>query len=191
MRFERITTPSLFSDIANNGLKNYIEQAAAAGIIGGYADGTFKPNQNLTRAQAATILVRALGLKTDEVAPFDDIGNLQFNTKAEINAAYKYGIIKGDKGFFNPAKPVTRAQLAVMIERAYKNVTGVAYKASTNSPYTDLGNYNAEAVNAITMLYELNIATGSAGKFMPGSPTTRAQAAKMLVNFISISKQAK
>jgi hypothetical protein len=148
-------------------------------------------NQNLTRVQAAAILVRTLVLKMDEAAPLGDIGNFAAQTKAEIDAAYKYGIIKGDKGNFNPTKPVTRVQLALMIERAYKNATGVAYKASTKAPYTDLGNYDAEAVNAITMLYELNIATGSAGKFMPGSTTTRAQAAKMVVNFTSLSKQAK
>ena len=183
-------TPILFSDIANHGLKNYIEHAAVAGIIGGYTDGTFKPDQNLTRVQAATIIVRALGLKTEEVAPFGDVGNYADKTKADINAAYKYGIIKGNKGNFNPTDLVTRAQLALMIERAYVSVTGKAYKASTKAPYSDFGNYNAEVVNAISMLHEFDVATGFEGKFMPSSSTTRAQAAKMVVNFISIFKQA-
>jgi len=183
-------TPILFKDITNHGLKTYIEQAAAAGIIGGYADGTFKPDQNLTRVQAATILVNALGLKTEEVAPFGDIGNYADKTKANINAAYKYGIIKGNKGNFNPSDLVTRAQLALMIERAYGSITGKAYKASIKAPYSDFGNYNAEVVNAISMLYELDVATGFEGKFMPSSSTTRAQAAKMVVNFITVFKQA-
>lgn len=183
-------TPILFSDIANHGLKNYIEQAAVAGIIGGYADGTFKPDQKLTRVQAATIIVRALGLKTDEVAPFGDIANYADKTKADINAAYKYGISKGNKGNFNPTDLVTRAQLALMIERAYGSVKGKAYKASTKAPYSDFGSYNAEVVNAISMLHELEVATGFEGKFMPSSSTTRAQAAKMIVNFIPIIKKA-
>ncbi|MBO0587679.1 S-layer homology domain-containing protein [Sporosarcina sp. E16_8] len=183
-------TPIVFSDIANHGLKNYIEQAAAARIIGGYADGTFKPDQNLTRVQAVSLIVSALGLKTEDVAPFGDIGNYADKTKADINAAYKYGVIKGDKGNFNPTDLVTRAQLALMIERAYGSVTGKAYKASTKAPYSDFGNYNAEVVNAISMLHELDVATGFEGKFMPSSSTSRAQAAKMVVNFISIFKQA-
>lgn len=183
-------SPTLFTDIADHGLKNYIEQAAVAGIIGGYEDGTFKPNQNLTRVQAATIIVRALDLKTDEVAPFGDIGNYADKTKADINAAFKYGIIKGDKGNFNPTDLVTRAQIALMIERGYGSVTGKPYKASTKAPYSDFGSYNAEVVNAISMLHELNVVTGFEGKFMPNSSTTRAQAAKMIVNFISIFKQA-
>lgn len=182
--------PTVFSDIANHGLKSYIEQAAAAKIIGGYADGTFKPDQNLTRVQAVSIIVSALGLKTEELAPFGDIGNYADKTKADINAGYKYGIIKGNKGNFNPTDLVTRAQLALMIERAYGSVTGKAYKASTKAPYSDFGSYNAEVVNAISMLHELDVATGFQGKFMPSSSTTRAQAAKMIVNFTSIFKQA-
>jgi lysophospholipase L1-like esterase len=182
--------PTLFTDIAGHGLESYITKAAAAGIVGGYADGTFKPNQKLTRVQAATMIVRALDLKTDEVAPFGDITNYADQTKADINAAYKYGITKGDNGSFKPTAPVTRAQLALMIERAYEHVTGVPYKASQKAPYSDLGNYSAETVNAISMLHELNIASGFEGKFTPSNPTTRAQAAKMFVNFISISKQA-
>jgi len=182
--------PIVFTDIANHGLKTYIEQAAVAGIIGGYADGTFKPNQNLTRVQAAAIIVNALGLKTEEVAPFSDIGNYADKTKADINAAYKYGIVKGNKGNFNPSDLVTRAQVALMIERAYGIVTGEAYKATTKAPYSDFGNYNAEVVNAISMLHELDVATGFEGEFMPSSSTTRAQAAKMVVKFITVFKKA-
>lgn len=182
------TAKLLFTDIENNGLKMYIEQAAETGIIGGYPDGTFKPNQNLTRVQAVAILVRALKLETTEAAPFGDISGYAKQTEAEINAAYKYGIIKGDKGNFKPSEEVTRAQLALMIERASKIVTGKAYTANNKAPYSDLGNYNAETVNAISMLYDLNIATGFQGKFMPSSSTTRAQAAKMVVNFTTMLK---
>jgi len=76
------TIPTVFTDIGNHGLKSYIEQAAAARIIGGYADGTFKPDQNLTRVQAISIIVSALGLKTEEVAPFGDIGNYADKTQS-------------------------------------------------------------------------------------------------------------
>ncbi len=99
-------------------------------------------------------------------------------------------LLKGIKGTLILADLVTRAQLALMIERAYGSVTGKVYKASTKAPYSDFGSYNAEVVNAISMLHELDVATGFQGKFMPSSSTTRAQAAKMIVNFTSIFKQA-
>ena len=187
-KVEGVPVPALFTDIAGHGLANYIEQAAATGIVGGYADGTFKPNQSLTRAQAASMIVQALGLKTDEVAPFRDMANYAEKTKADINAAYKYGIAKGNNGYFKPNDAVTRAQLALMIERAYELSTGKPYKASQVAPFSDFGNYSADTVNAISMLYELNVANGFEGKFMPSSLTTRAQAAKMFVNFMSLNQ---
>ena len=119
----------MFTDIAGTNLKVYIEQAAAAGVVSGYKDGTFKPNQNLTRSQAASIIVRALNLKTDKEAPFGDIANFSKQTKAEINAAYKYGIVLGSDGNFKPNASVTRAELALMLERSYVLVTEASYKA--------------------------------------------------------------
>ena len=73
----------------------YIEQAATMGVVDGYQDGTFRPNHQLTRAQAASIIVQTLGLTTDEVAPFEDIANYTDKTKADINAAYHFGLAKG------------------------------------------------------------------------------------------------
>ncbi|WP_203247160.1 S-layer homology domain-containing protein [Sporosarcina beigongshangi] len=181
-------TPALFSDIAGTNLKAYIEQAAAAGIVSGYKDGTFKPNENLTRSQAASIIVRALGMKTDQAAPFGDIANFSNQTKAEINAAYKYGIILGSGGNFRPNAAVTRVELAMMLERSYVFATESSYKASGHPPFSDIGNYSAGTINAIAMVYELKIASGSAGKFMPNNPTTRGQAAKMFVNFMALSQ---
>lgn len=176
-------TPPLFSDIKGHWAEEYIEQAAIAGMLYGHKDGSFKPNKDLTRAQAASILVRALQLQTEEVAPFKDITSYDEKTVAEINAAYKYGLVKGSKGNFMPSKPVTRAQLALMIDRAYTVVTGEKYIVSGKAPYPDFGNADQETVNAITVLYELRIATGSAGKFNPSGFATRAHAAKMFVNF--------
>lgn len=160
-------------------------------LLNGTTTTTFSPQKHLTRAQAASLIVRALDLKTDEKAPFSDIANYADATKAEIAAAYKYGIVKGQNGNFSPNQNVTRAQLAIMIERAYEQYTGKSYTASLKAPYTDFGNYGPEAVNAISMLHDFNIATGSNGLFMPTQSTTRKQAAKILSNFIYTTKQAK
>jgi len=182
-------TPITFTDTAGHWAELYIQQAATMGIFSGYSDGTFKPNNNLTRAQAASMMVRALGLHTDEAAPFSDIANYDDATKAEIAAAYKYGIIKGNKGSFNPADKVTRAQIALMIARAYEYKTGSKYTASVKASFSDYGNYNAETVNAISMLSEFGVVSGFEGKFMPNDPTTRAQAAKIFVKLMEkISK---
>ncbi|HAU35537.1 MAG TPA: N-acetylmuramoyl-L-alanine amidase, partial [Lysinibacillus sp.] len=171
-----------FTDTANHWAKDYIQQAAEAGMMNGYPDGTFKPNQNVTRAQVASILVRSLGITTQEKAPFTDIANYDAKTQSEIAAAYAHGIIKGADGEFNPAKPVTLAELALMIERAYEQQFKQPYIVQGSSPFTDIASYNAETKHAITMLFELGIVSGNGQKYSPAASTTRGQAAKMMVN---------
>lgn len=184
-----ITVSTLFTDIAGHPAKEQIEKAVEAGLFKGYADGTFKPENSLTRAQATSILVRALGLKTDEKAPFKDISGYAAETQADISAAYKFGLVKGSEGKFSPSNQVTHAQIALMMERTYALKTGVKYKASNIAPYTDIGNYNAETVNAISMLYEQGITISESRKFMPNKPTTRAYAATILMGFMEKTQE--
>ncbi|WOV88057.1 S8 family serine peptidase [Sporosarcina oncorhynchi] len=178
--------PVIFTDVTDHWAELYIQKAVQLGLFKGYEDGTFKPNNQLTRAQAVSLIVRALGLETDEAAPFNDIGKYAEETQAEIAAAYKYGIVKGNNGSFKPAEKVTRAQIALMISRAYEYKIGETYTPTAIAPFSDYGNYNEETVSAISMLYELKIITGFEGKFMPQDPTTRAQAAKMFVNIMEL-----
>ncbi|MEK3978670.1 S8 family serine peptidase [Psychrobacillus sp. FSL K6-2836] len=177
--------PIIFTDVpAKHWAADYIQKAAQFGYMKGYPDGSFRPEQSLTRAQAASLIVRALKLETQEVAPFEDITNYAAETKSEIAAGYKYGIIKGDNGKFKPSEKVTRAQLALMIERAYAFKTGKKYTATKIAPFSDIAAYDEETINAISMLYELQVVDGSDGKFNPSNPTTRAQAAKIFTNFM-------
>ena len=172
-----------FTDVTDGWAKEFIETAVQTGLIKGYYDGTFQPNKSLTRAQAASIIVRGLELTIDKSSSFKDIGSYAKETQAEIAAAYQHGIVMGQQGNFNPSGEVTRAQLALMLHRAYTQKTGKEYVAKQTTPYPDLGSYDKETVNAISMLHELKIATGSDGKYKPATSTTRAQAAKMFVNF--------
>lgn len=178
-----------FTDIEKHWAKDYILKATKEGIMKGYADGTFRPEQNVTRAQAATMLVRSLGLTTKEQAPFKDITNYDVGTQSEIAAAYAYGLIKGTNGKFNPGQPVTRAQLALMINRAYDTKQKQHYAVKGKTPFTDIASYNEETKHAITMLYELDMVRGNEGEFSPEAPTKRSHAAKIFVNFNSLLKK--
>jgi len=187
----RILAKVPYSDVAyDSWAYPYVSDLYYRGILKGN-NATFGPQKEMTRAQAASWIVRALDLKAVGTAPFSDIENYDADTKAEIFAAYENGLIKGNNSKFMPSEKVTRAQFALMLERAYENYTGKKYTAAAKAPYADFGNYDAEAVNAISMLHELGITTGSDGKFMPGQSTSRDQAAKIVSNFIYNVKQAK
>ncbi|MFJ6210934.1 S-layer homology domain-containing protein [Lysinibacillus sp. NPDC092081] len=178
-----------FTDIENHWAKEFILKAAEAGIMNGYPDSTFRPEQNVTRAQAAIMLVRSLGITTKEQAPFTDIASYDVGTQSEIAAAYAYGLIKGTNGKFNPGLPVTRAQLALMISRAYEHKQKQPYAVKGKAPFSDIASYNEETKHAITMLYELDIVRGNEGQFSPEAPTKRSHAAKIFVNFNSLLKK--
>ncbi|MFJ7734766.1 S-layer homology domain-containing protein [Lysinibacillus sp. NPDC097287] len=185
-------TPIHFSDIASDHwAADFIHQAAAMGIFKGYDDGRFGPNDNLTRAQSVSILVRMLGLEPSYTSSFTDIQGYAKETQAEINAAYQLGLVKGQNGKFNPTSEITRAQFALILYRAYEMLTGEPYSPTQIAPFGDIGKYDEETKNAISMLHELGIADGLEGNFMPSKPITRAQAAKILVNTAKILEQLK
>ncbi|MDV6377264.1 S-layer homology domain-containing protein [Sporosarcina sp. GW1-11] len=173
----------MFTDISNHWAKDVIELAAMKGIVGGYTDHTFRPNQSLTRAQATSIIVRALDLKPQSTKmAFDDLAYYADSTKADIQAAYEYGLMSGVNGHFMPNKPITRAQLALLLSRTYAVATGKPFTPTAPAPFNDIQKFSKDTQWAIAGLYQLNIATGDQGKFMPNAPTTRAHAAKMIVN---------
>lgn len=153
-----------------------------------YPDGTFKPEHKITRAQAASIIVNALKLKTDKTAPFEDIEIYAAETQAEIAAAYQFGIIKGSDGKFRPTEYITRAQLALMLKRTVESVTGNPYTAATPAPFSDIAHYDDETKAAISMLATFKIVSGSDGKFMPEDTAKRGQAAKILINSLTYLK---
>ena len=175
------TTP-VFSDVKGHWASQYIEKAASLGLFKGFEDGTFKPNAPMTRVQTVSLIVRLLGIETDEKAPFTDLVNFSDETQAEIATAYKYGIIRGNTEF-NPNKEITRAQLALMIYRLYTLKYG-EYKPTEKAPFTDYAQYNEETQNAISMLYELQIISGNDGKFLPKQSATRSHIAKIFVNLM-------
>lgn len=110
-----------FADIMDHWAKNDIELMAEKGIVKGMTDNLFAPNANITRAQFATLLVKALGLT--EVKPavgtFKDVNsNAWYYSTVETAAAN--GIAAGFDGKFNPEGKITRQEMAVMIAKALK-----------------------------------------------------------------------
>ncbi len=112
---------STFSDVTNN---PHVDKAAAFGWIRGYEDGTFKPSGNITRAEAATVIVRALGLEAAAEAAkglesrFPDVPATHW-ASGYVNVCTTRGILKGyPDGTFKPEANITGAEIITMIVRA-------------------------------------------------------------------------
>lgn len=107
----------------NHPYYEYISRIAGSGVMEGISKNRFGPDEYLTKAQAAAIIVRALGLEdsaTDSGAstPFKDDASVQIWAKKPINIAHRMGIITGNAdNEIEPNKMLTRAECAAMVNR--------------------------------------------------------------------------
>ncbi|MBQ6684528.1 MAG: S-layer homology domain-containing protein [Firmicutes bacterium] len=93
------------------------------GYVSGYTDGTYRPNNNINRAEAASIIVNFVGATKEDlaaatVADFTDMDTHKWAIPA-VSYAVEQGILSGyTDGTFRPGNDVTYAELAVMIVNA-------------------------------------------------------------------------
>ncbi|WP_052380408.1 S-layer homology domain-containing protein, partial [Paenibacillus camerounensis] len=115
--------PVSFSDLSGHWAKTEIELLAGKLILNGTGAGNFAPQQTVSRAEFAAMLVRSLGLLPDaaaDAAAFSDVPAGAWFA-ADAQAAAGLGLVQGyADGTFRPEAPVTREQLAVMAARALK-----------------------------------------------------------------------
>ena len=140
----------------------------------GYTDGTVRPNGYITRAEAAALVTRLLGLDTFASAAepaFTDTPSSWYN-KA-INAAVQRGIMKGyPDGSFRPNAPITRAEFTQMISTIDNKPYGVA-------PFADVVGHWAE--RPIGSEYQAGRIKGYPdGTFRPNAFITRCEAVVIL-----------
>ncbi|WP_332629798.1 N-acetylmuramoyl-L-alanine amidase [Halalkalibacter flavus] len=139
------------------------------GIIGGYPNGTFRPNNSLTRAQASVILTGALGVDGLKVsrATFRDV-SLSYWASPEIERAASLGVLTGrSDGRFSPGDNLTKAQAAAVIARAFKlNGSGSSSFSDVSSGYWAQREIKALEQNGI-------VETG--GRYEPGKSISRAE----------------
>lgn len=105
-----------FTDVNDAWYTPYINAAFANKIVSGKGDGIFDPNGSLTRAEAATMIVKAMEYKSAEKsgATFEDISDEWYTDY--IKTAYDNGIVSGKSAtLFDPNGQVTRAELVMML----------------------------------------------------------------------------
>jgi hypothetical protein len=109
-----------FSDVPpSNPFFCYIETAVAHNVVSGYADGTFRPFNDVTRGQLSKIVVLAEGWADDcSTQHFSDVppGSPFF---CYIETAFAHGLIAGySDGTFRPNNSATRGQISQIVYRA-------------------------------------------------------------------------
>lgn len=134
----------------------YVKTAVSNGVIGGYANGKFGPNDSLTREQAAKIVVNAFGLpKVTPASPsFSDVKSTDWSYSF-VETLVSYGIVSGyGNGKFGPADNVTREQVAKIVSLALSPAAPVDNNPPVDTTVTggDLGvSLSSSTPGAVTL----------------------------------------
>lgn len=120
-RSENWSTENSFSDVSDSiWYNNAISTCAKAGILSGYPDGTFRPNQSITREEFAAIAARFASDEVPSGGMFSDIAGRW--SEHDIERAAAMGWIKGNNGKFRPTEPITRAEVITTVNRMLDRV---------------------------------------------------------------------
>lgn len=132
---EKYTAGENFADVPDTAYyADAVRAARAIGIAAGDENNRFQPAQTLTRQDAMVLLKRTLdrtGLQftAGDLSVFADSAQVADYAVDSVSALVEAGIIGGSNGKLNPAAPVTRAEMAVMLYRALhlQTVNGTAF----------------------------------------------------------------
>jgi hypothetical protein len=147
------------------------------GVTRGYPDGTFKPDNNITRAEFAVLLVKAFTLGKKDGKIFADTANHW--AKDDIATAASDGIVGGyDVERFGPDDLITREQMASMIVRAKKLPV-----TEESLSFADTGDISAWAKNALATATKYGLINGYPDNTVrPIGNATRAEAVTAIYN---------
>lgn len=166
-----------------------IEALASRGIIDGMGNGLFEPEKTMTRAQFATIVVRALGLNPKADSVFTDVTSDKWYA-AYIGTASSYGIINGvGGGRFNPEGTITRQEAAVMAARTAK-LCGMDTELDAGAvrdmlaQFTDYVTTEEWARQGLAVCYQYGILDDSVLEIQPRAAIKRCEIAQMLFNLL-------
>ena len=152
------------------------------GLMGGYGNGQFGVNDNLSRAQLAQILFNKEGRPiVNYLLQYGDVSTGTWYTEA-VRWATSQGIVGGyGNGNFGPNDPITREQLAVMLWR----YSGSPAATNKELHFNDTDEISDFALEALRWAVENGIINGYGdGRLGPQGQATRAQVAQMLMNFL-------
>ena len=172
-----------FTDVAENAwYYNAVRFVSENGLMGGYGNGLFGVNDNLSRAQLAQILYNKEGTPlVSDGNGFSDVDTDTWYTNAVTWAAAN-GIVSGyGNGMFGPNDPITCEQLAVMLWRYSGSPAAINKELS----FFDAGDASGYALEALRWAVENSIINGYGnGQLGPKGQATRAQVAQMLKNYL-------
>lgn len=181
----KVDTSGASSDTRGHWAEQYIGLLQKRGTIGGFPDGSFKPNDYITRAQFAAIATRALNLPpAGRPANFRDVPAKYWGANA-ISQVSDAGLVTGfPDGSFRPEDKITRAQALVILAKALQNPNA---DTAGLSRYKDGGSVPTWALPSVAKAANANIIVSypDSESIKPNELATRADVAALTYQTMS------
>lgn len=176
-----------FKDVETHWARKSILGAVSLGLVKGFPDSTFRPENTVTRAEFVTMLVRAEDAEVykDLPASFQDTLEHWVHSGGFLETAVKWGFVKpedyGDRRF-EPDKPITREEIAVLLVRALDKEQDALNYSSAPLQFRDAAEISRAARGHIFVAASKGLITGYEDQtFRPKNTATRAEAVTMLL----------
>lgn len=179
------------SDVVGHWSAAFLTALEARGVISGDRSGRFRPDDPLTRAEWARMVVTGLGYGEDAArvqgapARFTDVPQGHPDL-GYVELLWELGLAEGyPDGRFGPDEPLTRAELAVLLVRAAGLEQRAAVLRAARLSYRDAGQIPAWAVGAVAAAAEAGLIAGDdLGFFRPAATVTRAEGAVLVARIL-------
>ena len=187
-----------FKDVQDHWAKEYIKQLVDYGIIAGYPDNTFRPNDTITRAEFVKMVVQAELTNPDDLAtsinpkqlskgvptPFKDTAGHWVAKQGYLQQAIAWKWVKPAEysgQYFQPDKNIERVEMARILARAIGAGNSSIYK-DAELEFSDQDKITEEFRGYVKVAVEKKLINGypEDGTFRPNTTATRAEASKMV-----------
>lgn len=176
------------NDITGHWGQSWIEKAMQAGVVTGFADHTYRPDQAVTRQELIVILARALKPQAGagQAPSFTDETKIGKWAADAVKSAVQAGWITGySDGSFRPQEGITRVELAAVLARTTQ---GDVVGSGQLSKFRDTEQIPVWAQSYVAQAAARGLMEGTgAGLFKPAGSVTRAEAAAVAVRLIEQS----
>ncbi|MCR8642965.1 S-layer homology domain-containing protein [Paenibacillus sp. N1-5-1-14] len=173
-----------FNDTDSHWAANTVKLFTKLGVVKGYEDGTFRPNDSITRGEFAAIIYRVFGLSS---AAYTELLDVKGHWSEEaVTALSSNGIISGyEDGTFKPDSPITRAEIISIISKLV-----VLKTAPSQDIFKDIDEiWNEEQIKAAASMGLVN--GQSTDHFAPQSNATRGEALTMIMHVLELDPSLK
>lgn len=174
----------------------YIMRLAAKGVFTGYEDGTFKPNQKISRIETLTAAVRLMGLREQAESAAEMNTELNFKDADKLKKKYPWAVgyvsVALENDLFaeteteiHPEQNATRLWSTILLIKALKLEDQAKALNNTKLEFKDAKEIPAGSVGYVKLALDMGIITGYEDKhgnktFRPNQPVTRAELAALL-----------